>query len=116
MTDKTIIILFHVSDERLENFEISTSEIFQHGGFDLFNVIATQLGQLGAGETRNIPTSSRPGGRYVMIRMRGKGTLVLCEVEVYGNKTQGMDNFLFKASSPFVQTFCIEKDSYMDAI
>ena len=25
-------------------------------------------------------------------------------------------NSLLKASGPFVQTFCIEKDSYMDAI
>ena len=32
------------------------------------------------------------------------------------NSTQTIPIYIFKVNGPFVQTFCIEKDSYMDAI
>ena len=50
--------------------------------------------------------------------MRHKGWFILIMVnDAKYNVSQGYDKaFFIKVRGPFVQTLCIEKDSYMDAI
>jgi hypothetical protein len=47
-----------------------------------YDVCATQGPALGAGETKLFACPSY--GRYVVVQLKGKNFLTLCEVEVYG--------------------------------
>jgi hypothetical protein len=50
-----------------------------------YDVCATQGPALGAGETKLFACgSANKHGRYVVVQLKGKNFLTLCEVEVYG--------------------------------
>ena len=90
------VIMYFISVQRLNNFEILISEVFKSDLLDVFNVIATVEGHLAAAEKRKIPTATLPGGRFVMIRKNGTGVLTLCEVEVYGAKMHGQISIIMR--------------------
>ena len=48
----------------------------------------SHLGQLGAGETRNIQCSEIHSGRFLSIYINDYGRLSLCEVQVFGCKSR----------------------------
>ena len=70
--------------ERLRDFDIKIGTTLNRQCLAGFRNIAHVPDQLKSGETRNISAVTSHAGRYLMIQLRDKNFLTLCEVKVYG--------------------------------
>jgi hypothetical protein len=72
--------------ERLGNYQIGTTSKDPSGGVKLdgYNVCATHAGEMGAAETKTFACSVTD--QYVIVQLKGKNYLTLCEVEVFESK------------------------------
>jgi hypothetical protein len=82
-------VKFHCLAERLSNFDISVTnwdpqDMAPSPSLLKDDVCATENGRLGAGETKVIPCVKV--GRYVIVQLKGRNYLTMCELEVYGSK------------------------------
>lgn len=81
------IIIIQIPAERLSNFQIGTSNTSPQTKAPTlvnYDVCATHSGALGAGETKAIECNAK--GHFLIIQLKGKNYLTLCEVEVFGGK------------------------------
>ena len=75
---------------RLSNFQIgatNTSPQARAPAIGNYQACAHVGGALAAGETRSITCNGK--GRYVIVQLKGRNYLTLCEVEVYGGMYKG---------------------------
>ena len=90
---------------RLANFQIgttNTSPQAQAPAIGNYQACAHVGGALGAGETRSIACNGK--GRYVIVQLKGRNYLTLCEVEVFGGMYKGPKQHKF--------TLCIKNNNY----
>ena len=87
---------------RLSNFQIGTTNTSPQArapAIGNYQACAHVGGALAAGETRSITCNGK--GRYVIVQLKGRNYLTLCEVEVYGGMYKGPKQHKF--------TLCLKK-------